>query len=175
VASGADTPVTPGASPEAQSLLAYFSDIYGKKILSGQQEGWGVTNELGFELAYITNTTGKLPALLALDFMFCTDQSGMRDDQHLVVKHAISWYANRKGVVAFCWHWFAPMGERGFYIKDTKFDLARGVTEGTPEHAALLRDLDTIARCCGVRCTKSTGDGSGGEPKGPNRTKNCGG
>jgi hypothetical protein len=146
VASGADTPVTPGASPEAQSLLAYFSDIYGKKILSGQQEGWGVTNELGFELAYITNTTGKLPALLALDFMFCTDQSGMRDDQHLVVKHAISWYANRKGVVAFCWHWFAPTGERGFYIKDTKFDLARGVTEGTPEHAALLRDLDTIAR-----------------------------
>ena len=63
---GFDTAVTPNASPEAQSLLAYFSDIYGKKILSGQQEGWRGTNALGFELAYITNTTGKLPALLAL-------------------------------------------------------------------------------------------------------------
>jgi len=146
VAFGADTPVTPGASPEAQSLLAYFSDIYGKKILSGQQEGGRGTNELGPELAYITNTTGKLPALLALDFIFCTEQSGMRDDQHLVVKHAIDWYTNRKGVVAFCWHWFAPAGERGFYTKDTKFDLARGMTEGTPEHAALLCDLDVIAR-----------------------------
>jgi hypothetical protein len=31
VASVADTPVTPNASPEAQSLLTYFSDIYGKK------------------------------------------------------------------------------------------------------------------------------------------------
>jgi len=146
VASGADTPVTPGASPEAQSLLAYFSDIYGKKILSGQQEGWRGTNDLCFELNYLTNTTGKLPALLALDFIFCTDRSGKRDDQHLVVKHAIDWYASRKGVVAFCWHWFAPTGEKGLYTKDTKFDLARGMTEGTPEHAALLRDLDTIAR-----------------------------
>ena len=26
-----DTPVTPGASPEVQSLLAFFTDIYGKK------------------------------------------------------------------------------------------------------------------------------------------------
>jgi mannan endo-1,4-beta-mannosidase len=146
VASGADTPVTPGASPEAQSLLAYFSDIYGKKILSGQQEGGRGTNDLCFELNYLTNTTGKLPALLAMDFLFCTDRSGKRDEQHLVVKRAIDWYAHRKGVVAFCWHWFAPTGEKGFYTKDTKFDLARGMTEGTPEHAALLRDLDTIAR-----------------------------
>jgi len=34
---GVDTPVTPNASPEVQALMAYFSDIYGKKILSGQQ------------------------------------------------------------------------------------------------------------------------------------------
>jgi len=146
VAAGADTLVTPGASPEAQSLQAYFSDIYGKKILSGQQESWRGTNGPGSELAYLTNATGKLPAVLALDFIFSTERSGMLDTRHLVVKHAIDWYANRKGVVAFCWHWFAPTGERGFYTKDTKFDLRRGLTEGTPEHAALLRDLDTIAR-----------------------------
>jgi hypothetical protein len=31
----AATPVTPGAS-----LLTFFADIYGKKIISGQQDGW---------------------------------------------------------------------------------------------------------------------------------------
>ena len=64
----ADTPVTPNASPEAQSLIAFLSDIYGTKTLSGQQEGWRGTNELSFELNYIQTNTGKLPAILGLDF-----------------------------------------------------------------------------------------------------------
>jgi mannan endo-1,4-beta-mannosidase len=144
-ASGVDTPVTPGASPEVQSLLAYFSDIYGKKILSGQQEGRRGTNDLGFELTYITNTTGKLPALLGLDFTSCTQQSPQRDTEHRVTRTAIDWYAKRGGIVTFCWHWYAPTADPAFYTKDTKFDLVRGVTEGTPENAALLRDLDAIA------------------------------
>src|ERR1039458_7801842 len=64
VASVAATPVTTNASPEVQALLTYFSDIYGKKIISGQQEGRRGTNGLSFELNYLTNTTGKLPLLL---------------------------------------------------------------------------------------------------------------
>jgi hypothetical protein len=44
VAPGADTPITPNASPEAQSLLAYFSDIYGKKsYLASRKAGAGKT------------------------------------------------------------------------------------------------------------------------------------
>src|SRR6185312_4390642 len=57
----ADTPVTPGASPEARALLAFITDIYGKKIIAGQQDGWRQTNGLSQELNYITNTAGKLP------------------------------------------------------------------------------------------------------------------
>src|ERR1035437_9384373 len=71
----ADTPVTPGASREAQSLLTFFSDSFGKKIISGQQDGWWRTNGLSRELNYITNTTGKLPALLAMDVSGYTDKS----------------------------------------------------------------------------------------------------
>lgn len=141
----AETPVTPGASAEVQSLFAYFSDIYGKKILSGQQEGWRGTNELGSELTYLKNTTGELPALLALDFSPCTERAPRQDTQHQAVKSAIDWYNHRNGVVAFCWHWFAPLGEKAFYTKDTRFDLSKAVTEGTPENKALLRDLDVIA------------------------------
>ena len=142
---GAETPVTPGASAEVQSLLAYFSDIYGKKILSGQQEGWRGTNELGPELTYLKNTTGELPALLALDFSPCTKQAPHQDTQHQAVKSAIDWYNHRNGVVAFCWHWYAPLGEKAFYTKDTHFNLSTAMTEGTAENKALLRDLDVIA------------------------------
>ncbi len=144
---GFDTAVTPNASPEAQSLLAYFSDIYGKKILSGQQEGWRGTNALGFELTHITNTTGELPALLALDLSAYTrtENARWRVAPHAAAKHAIDWYNNKHGVVSFCWHWSAPIGERQVYAKDTRFDLQRAVTDGTEEHTAALRDLDAIA------------------------------
>jgi mannan endo-1,4-beta-mannosidase len=145
VAFVADTPVTPNASPEAQSLLAYFSDIYGKKIISGQQEGRRGTNGLCFELNHLTNITGKLPALLAMDLSDYTGPSRGHDTNHTLARHAIDWYQNRHGIVEFCWHWRAPMNGNEIYTKDTTFDLSRGVTEGTPENEALLRDLDKIA------------------------------
>ena len=47
----ADTPVTPGASPEAQSLLTFFADTYGKHLLSGQQDGWRRSPGLSQELS----------------------------------------------------------------------------------------------------------------------------
>ena len=141
----ADTPVTPNASREAQSLLTFFADTYGKKIISGQQDGWRRTNGLTHELAYITNTTGKLPALLASDVSGYTDKSPRRDTQHLLMKRAADWFTQRNGIVEFCWHWRAPMNEPAFYIKETTFDISRAVTDGTPESAATERDLDLIA------------------------------
>src|ERR1039457_550933 len=48
-----DTLVTPGISAEAQSLMAYFGDIYGKKILSGQQDGSSREEKPPFELKQI--------------------------------------------------------------------------------------------------------------------------
>ena len=84
----ADTPVTPGASREAQALLTFFADTYGRRIISGQEDGWRRTNGLSEELNYITNTTGKLPALLALDVAGYTDKSPRRDTNHLLAKRA---------------------------------------------------------------------------------------
>jgi mannan endo-1,4-beta-mannosidase len=144
---GLDTPVTPNVSPEVQSLMGYFSDIYGKHILSGQQEGWRGTNALGFELAHITNTTGKLPAVLGLDLSGVTraEDFPRRKWRHAVAEHAIDWYARQHGVVSLCWHWSAPLGEKVVYSKDTHFDLQHALTDGTAEHTAVLRDLDAIA------------------------------
>jgi mannan endo-1,4-beta-mannosidase len=141
----ADSPVTPNASPEARSLLAYLSDVYGRKILSGQHESWRGTNDLGFELQRIQEASGKLPAILSLDLAGSTSQAQFRDRHHRVVKNAIAWSAQRKGIVSLCWHWFAPVGDKVFYTKETQFDVARGVCEGTPEYKAVLRDVDAIA------------------------------
>ena len=138
----ANTPVTPGSSPEAQSLLAYFASIYGTKVISGQHDGWRMTNGMSEELNYITNTTGKLPALLEMDVSGLTAH---RDSRHRLAEHAIEWFNQRHGLVGFCWHWRAPMDAPAFYTKDTKFDIARAVMPGTPEYAATERDLDTIA------------------------------
>lgn len=144
---GVDTPVTPNASPEVRSLLAYFADIYGKHILSGQQEGWRGTNALGLELTHITNTTGRLPAVLGLDLagVTRTEDSRRQRWRHAAAEHAIDWYVNRHGIVTLCWHWAAPLGERVIYAKDTQFDLQRALTNGTEEHTAVLRDLDAVA------------------------------
>ena len=140
VAFAADTPITPGASPEVQSLLTYFSDIYGKKIISGQQDGRWRTNGMSRELNYIANTTGKLPALLALDLSPYTDKSPRRDTNHVMARQAIEWFDERHGIVMFCWHWQTPMNGNAIYTKDTTFDLSRAVTDGTPEHEAIVRE-----------------------------------
>lgn len=140
-----DTPVTPGASPAAQSLLAFLTDTYGKKVISGQQNGWLQTNGLSLELNYITNTTGKLPALLALDLSGYTAKPRHPDVHHRVAQTAIDWFDDRHGIVELCCHWRAPLKEPEFYSKDTTFDISRAVTEGTPEYAATEQDLDVIA------------------------------
>ncbi|HLP77633.1 MAG TPA: glycosyl hydrolase, partial [Candidatus Paceibacterota bacterium] len=140
-----DTPVTPDASREAQSLLAFLSDIYGKKTLSGQQRGWrDATNELSFEFDYIKRHTGKLPVIVGLDLSGVTMQRPGRTNSHEVVDQAIDWH-KRNGVVMICWHWHVPTGNRAFYTKDTDFDLRQALIEGTPEHTGILRDIDTIA------------------------------
>ena len=141
----ADTPVTPGASREAQALMTFFADIYGRNIISGQQDGWQRTNGLSHELNYIQEKTGKLPALLAMDITAYTDRSPRRDGNHRLAGHAIDWYQNRHGLVEFCWHWRAPLREPAFYTKETTFDITRAVTPGTPEYEATLRDLDLVA------------------------------
>jgi hypothetical protein len=143
----ADTLVTPKASPEAQSLFAFLENTYGKKIISGQQEDWRGKDELGFELKYIHDVSGKLPVLLAMDLSAYTRQrpSRARRVHHDVVNHAVDWYSKRNGIISLCWHWAAPMYERAFYTKETKFNPARAATEGTPEYAATIRDIDLIA------------------------------
>lgn len=52
-----------------------------------------------------------------------------------------------KGILTFTWHWFSPLGghDKSFFTENTDFDAQAALREGTPEHAALLHDLDHMA------------------------------
>ncbi|MCU6791657.1 glycosyl hydrolase [Paenibacillus sp. WQ 127069] len=118
--------VSPQPSIEAQALMNYLTSQYGKSILAGQQRS--SSNEAN----YIYKQTGKLPAVAG----FTATDFG---------DNAIEW-AKYGGLVSVEWHWSAPMNEREFMTSNTSFDAAKAVQPGTPEHNALLKDLDQMAQ-----------------------------
>lgn len=140
----------PDASDEAKALMCYLCDIYGKHILSGQQEICGSHNYEGSEadFTYIKEKTGKQPAVRGFDFMNYRSNDLGWDD--LCAERVIEWYNEKKGIPALCWHWFSPgdIGKKGdgsFYTDKTTFSITKALTEGTEENKALLSDIDFMA------------------------------
>jgi len=131
-------------------LMEYLADIYGKKVLSGQQ----VYQSLS-EVEAIYQITGKEPAILGLDFMDYSPSRVERGTQGVDTEIAIQWWSEG-GVVLFCWHWNAPMGLidkkpnkqwwRGFYTEATNFNFVNGINNmESEEYRLLIRDIDAIA------------------------------
>jgi hypothetical protein len=141
----ADTPITPHASPEVHSVLAYLSGVYGRKIISGQQENWRSTDNSSFEQEYLKDKTGKLPGLVAMDLTGYSSRSTWKDPNHSLALHARDCFENQHVLVSFCWHWRPPLGNPSFSARDATFDITRAVTPGTPEYEAVLTDMDLIA------------------------------
>lgn len=82
------------ADETTQKIYSYICDTYENGIISAQQEStWIDTPE--YEMNYIFDATGKLPAMRGLDFM--------DDDFEGVVERSIDWW-NRGGLVTICWH-----------------------------------------------------------------------
>src|SRR5438045_1479409 len=87
----------PAASREARQLYRFLWSIYGHYTLTGQQESPGPRRD---ELDYLKRITGRLPAILGLDFIDPTDWNGVHD-------RAVAW-SRAGGIVTLCWHWGAP-------------------------------------------------------------------
>src|SRR5947199_326055 len=67
------TPVTPGASPQAQKLLCYLYSQYGNHVLSGQQEAnW---NANPTDISWYNTNIGKYPAIDGSDFLYTNGAS----------------------------------------------------------------------------------------------------
>jgi len=64
------TPVTKNASPQAKNLLCYLYSIYGKGVLSGQQEtSW--SNPVD-DISWYVTTVNEYPAILGGDYLYDT-------------------------------------------------------------------------------------------------------
>lgn len=144
------TLVNPNATEEAKSLISYLVDVYGKHIISGQQEICGSHNYEASEaeFTYIMEKTGKMPALRGFDFMnYRANDLGWDDE---CAERVIEWYKDKNGIPTVCWHWFCP-GDIGkleagsFYTKGTTYSISKALTPGTEENKALLSDIDFMA------------------------------
>lgn len=147
----ADSPVDTAANVEAIALYSFLKEHFGSRIISGQTDSY-------FE--DVVTLTGYSPVLRGFDMQSYT--SGYAYDwedgdfafgavDNGQVDSAISWHETTggAGIVSFQWHWHSPFGgEPGtntFYSSLTTFDVRQAVIPGTPEYAAVVQDIDSVA------------------------------
>lgn len=125
----------PNADVKTQRIYDYLCDSYGNVMLAGQQESTWMDSP-DYEMNYIYNTTGKLPAIRGLDFM--------NNDFDGVVRRAVEWDA-KGGLVTICWH----TGVEISGYEESKHEwpvFDRLFTEGTEEHETLMKSWDAAAK-----------------------------
>ena len=124
------------SNPQTQALYRYLTDLYGTKIIAGQQESTWMGSE-NYEFDIICNASGKLPAIRGLDYM--------NDDFRGVNRRAQEWF-KRGGIVTICWHCGADF--RGSHRESLRsnLDWQNALSSGTPENKKLLEGMDKAAR-----------------------------
>ena len=155
-----DTPVDPKATPEAKSLLAYLKSVYGKHIISGQQEIYGGGNDGNMELEFewIEEKTGKQPAIRGFDFMNYNPLYGWEDG---TTERAVDWTKNKNGIVTASWHINVPidfdnyeLGDevdwkqctyKNYQTSNSTFNTANAIVEGTKEYEYFQAAMEDLA------------------------------
>lgn len=169
----ASSPVTPNASKNTVKMYQFLKESFQKKIVSGimtntvfQNDGKYTpsTLETQTELAWIKNASGKIPALVGLDFLHATGLSSEGDWHHGYTTATLALAEEtfkRGGFPAYCWHWMDP-GKvvETFYTESsgntpfTTFNLNNAFTDtstyaafntSSAEYKAIIRDMDTVA------------------------------
>ena len=144
----------PAATASTRSLHAYLVDLYGTKILAGQQDDqMGRGNS---EVAYVLAQTGKEPAIASMDlYDYSTAPVATYGEPNGTTERYLDWATrgNGRGIVSLIWHWRAPADlndpndpSGAFYTKNTSFDIAAVLADKTgTRYQLLLRDIDLIA------------------------------
>lgn len=144
------------ATQETQNLMNYLTSVYGKNIISGQQEIYGNGNDGNYELEFdwIHDLTGKYPAIRGFDFMNYNPMYGWEDG---TTERMIDWVNNKNGIAAACWHINVPRDFSSYKLgeavdwkvvtykpNETDFDTSKAVVPGTKEYEyvqLIIRDL----------------------------------
>ena len=124
----------PNADEATRKVYDYICENFGTYMLSCQQESTWMGSP-DYEMDYIEQTTGKLPAVRGLDFM--------NADFKGVVERSKAWH-EKGGLVTICWH--TGINGKGYNeSKDDVPDFEKLLTAGTPENTAMLENWDKAA------------------------------
>lgn len=125
----------PNADVKTQKIYEYICENFGINILTCQQESTWMGSP-DYEMNYIEETTGKLPAMRGLDFM--------NNDFNGVVERSIAW-DEKGGLVTICWHTgVSGSGYQESLNEDPDFE--RLLTEGTDEYNEMMASWDNAAK-----------------------------
>lgn len=132
----------PNATSYTKGLFAYMNSVYGKNVISGQQEYYNASREDEFN--YIsTNTGGKLPVIRGFD-LGNTDPLYKTDFGE--TKRMISWANDKGGIVETTWHVNVPTAMADYtpgktlewskttYTEKTDFVTSNCWVKGTKEY-----------------------------------------
>ncbi len=153
------------ATSETQSLMNYLASVYGKNILSGQQEIYMYgPHDFEYEFNYIQEKTGEQPAIRGFDFLNCANILYGSEDG--TVDRMIDWAKNKNGIITASWHVTVPknfanytLGSKVDYsqatyavwednahtIPTTDFDTSKVLEEGTKEREYYMLCLKALA------------------------------
>lgn len=152
--------INKSATAEANELMKYLTDNFGKKIITGQY----VSDSKNVEIEKIYENTTQYPAIRFGDMsQYCLNYPNDKEKADDDISAAIKW-AENGGIVGYIWHWYAPMYESEIYSENTEFSLENAVTgedvslltieeaeelcnQGiiTDECLAILKDIDAIS------------------------------
>ncbi|WP_405114318.1 glycosyl hydrolase [Paenibacillus sp. FSL K6-1217] len=145
------------ATPETEQLMNYLTEVYGKHILSGQQEIYGGGNDGNSELEFdwIHSLTGKYPAVRGFDLMNYNPLYGWEDG---TTARMIDWVNNKGGIATNSWHLTVPRDFTAYQLgefvdwkqatykpTETNFNTANAVIPGTKEFKYLQLAIKDLA------------------------------
>ncbi len=137
-------PVDPNATQQAKNLLCYLYSVYGKHVLSGQQEtSW---SNPASDISYYTGNAsiGKAPAILGGDFLYTG--TGTASQGTTTSRAQAYWAAG--GLTMIRYHMGAPPNADSYANSMLGFTSAQCVnviTSGTAENTSYLSKMDGIA------------------------------
>ena len=153
------TPCDSKATSETKALKQYLSSVYGKKVISGQQEVYGNGHKFNYELEfdYIHDASGEYPAIRGFDMMNYNPLYGWEDG---TTERIIEWTKERGGIATVCWHISVPQDMTSYNVGDypldwsedctykpefTDFITANCLKKTTKEHAYLMLAIEDLA------------------------------
>lgn len=120
------------AIENAKIVYDYLKESYGKVCLTGQMESTWMGSP-DYELNYIENATGKLPAIRGLDFM--------HNDFEGVTKRAQEWW-EQGGIPTICWHTGSDFASGYDESKAHDLNWEEAFVPGTETYQQLLEGMD---------------------------------